>query len=353
MLERSERTDAPHSARPQVSVVVPMFNEEPNVRRVIRRFIESLSAQRRSFELIVVNDGSRDRTGELLDELAADEPRLRVLHLARNFGQTAAMMAGFWAARGPVIVPLDGDGQNEPDEIERLVDKLEEGYDVVSGWRKERKDSWLRTKVSRAANGLIGWITGVRLHDYGCTLKAYRAQVVRDARLFGEMHRFIPVYASMHGARIAEMVVRHHPRIAGQSKYGYGRVTKVLLDLLLVRMLQKYRTKPIHFFGKITQWAWLGTAACFLFALVNAVYSLDPWKAFWGKAPLIGTILFVLGFIAIMAGLVAELVMRAGFEFNAGRYWDEARRVNFGTSGTTPEPRTAAVDEVLTGSHGR
>lgn len=326
----SARTPAASSTRPEVSVVVPMFNEEASVRNVIPRFLESLSAQRRSFELILVNDGSRDRTGPLIDEFAAAEPRIRIIHLARNYGQTAAMMAGFWAARGPIIVPLDGDGQNEPDDVQTVCDELDRGFDLVSGWRKERKDSWLRTRVSRCANWLIGKITGVTLHDYGCTLKAYRAHMIRDARLFGEMHRFIPVYASMHGARIREVVVRHHPRTAGTSKYGYGRIVKVLLDLVLVRMLQKYRTKPIHFFGKITQWTWFAAGACFVFAAANAAYSLDPWKAFWGKAPLIGTILFTLGFIAIMAGLVAELVMRAGFEFNAGRYWDEGRRVNFG-----------------------
>lgn len=329
------------SEGPQVSVVVPMFNEEANVETVLARFVESLARQRRTFEIIVVNDGSRDRTGELLDRVAAREPRLRIIHLARNFGQTAAMMAGFWAARADVIVPLDGDGQNEPDEVGRLCDTLDEGYDVVSGWRKDRKDSWLRTQVSRAANWLIGRITGVRLHDYGCTLKAYRAHMVRDARLFGEMHRFIPIYTSMHGARIGEVVVRHNPRVAGTSKYGYGRIVRVALDLVLVRMLQKYRTKPLHFFGKITQYAWLATAACFGFAIVQAVYALDPWRAFWGKAPLIGTIFFVLGWIAIMAGLVAELVMRSGFEFNAGRYWDEARRVNFGSA-------VAAADDVVT-----
>jgi len=316
-------------ARPEISVVAPAYEEAELIQTSVRRFLASLSAQRRSFELIVVNDGSRDRTGALLDELAADEPRLRVVHLARNYGQTAAMMAGFWAARAPVIVPLDADGQNEPDDVELLVDKLDEGYDVVSGWRRDRKDGWLRTRVSRVANRLIAFITGVRLHDYGCTLKAYRASMVRDARLFGEMHRFIPVYTTMHGARICEMVVRHHPRTAGKSKYGYGRIVKVLLDLVLVRMLQRYRTKPLHFFGKVTQWAWLGTLACFTFAVVNAIYSQNPWAAFWGKAPLVGVILFVLGFIAIMSGLVAELVMRAGFEFNAGRYWEEARRVNF------------------------
>jgi len=330
---------------PEISVVVPAFNEEELIGETIPRFVESLEGQRRSFEIIVVNDGSRDRTGEILDRLAAEEPRLRVVHFARNYGQTAAMMAGFWASRAPVIVPLDADGQNEPGDVEMLVDKLDEGYDVVSGWRKDRKDSWLRTKVSRVANWIIGRRTGVKLHDYGCTLKAYRASTVRDARLFGEMHRFIPVYASIHGARICELVTRHHPRTAGTSKYGYGRITKVALDLVLVRMLQRYRTKPLHFFGKITQWAWLGTLACFAFATIKAVYDLDPWAAFWGKAPLVGTVLFVLGFTALMSGLVAELVMRAGFEFNAGRYWDEAYRVNFDRAGEV-ERRSMAVEDL-------
>ncbi|MEP0848644.1 MAG: glycosyltransferase family 2 protein [Phycisphaerae bacterium] len=339
------------SSRPEVSVVAPAFNEEELIGRVVPRFIDSLSRQRRSFELIVVNDGSRDGTGRILDELAAREPRLKVIHLVRNYGQTAAMMAGFWAARAPVIVPLDADGQNDPDDIEMLVDTLESGYDLVSGWRKDRKDDWLRSYVSRVANRLIGYVTDVKLHDYGCTLKAYHAHMIRDARLFGEMHRFIPVYASMHGARICEVVVRHHPRTAGKSKYGYGRVVKVLLDLLLVRLLQRYRTKPIHFFGKITQWSWLGAAGCFAFAACNAAWSLaagggwsGAWAAFWGKAPLVGTVLFVLGYIAIMAGLLAELVMRAGFEFNEGRYWEEARRVNFDGA---PEPRAIPAAELL------
>ncbi|MFO0837298.1 MAG: glycosyltransferase family 2 protein [Phycisphaerae bacterium] len=334
--------------RPQLSIVIPIYHEQENVETVIPRVVQSLAGQGRLFEIIAVNDGSRDRTGEILDRLAAGEPRLRVIHLARNFGQTAAMMAGFLAARGDVIVPMDGDGQNDPDDVKLLVDKLEEGHDVVSGWRRDRKDSWHRILVSRCANGLISWITGVKLHDYGCTLKAYRAATIRDSRLFGEMHRFIPVYTSMHGARICEMVVRHHPRVAGKSKYGYGRIVKVLLDLLLVRLLQKYRTKPIHFFGKITQWTWLGTLMCFVFAVGNAIYSRNPWAAFWGKAPLVGLLLFVLGFVAIMAGLVAELVMRAGFEFNAGRYWDELRRVNFGPAvADSTTPRALPADELL------
>lgn len=325
------------AAAPELSVVVPVYQEEASIPTVFPHFLRVLSGQRRSFELIAVNDGSRDRSGELLDELAAHEPRLRVIHLARNYGQTAAMMAGFWAARGAIIVPLDGDGQNPPEEIERLCDVLEEGgYDVVSGWRKDRKDSWLRTQVSRAANRLIGRVTGVRLHDYGCTLKAYRAKVIRDARLYGEMHRFIPVYTSMHGARICEVVVRHNPRTAGASKYGYGRIFKVAVDLILVRMLQKYRTKPMHFFGKITQWAWLACALCMLFGIGRAIYAQNAWEAFWGKAPLVGVMFFLLGCFAIMLGLVAELAMRASYEHNAGRYWEEARHVNFIDDPETP-----------------
>ncbi len=335
---------------PEISVVVPVFNEEESIRAVLPRFLDALAQQRRSSELIVVNDGSRDRTAAVLDELAAADPRIRVIHFARNYGQTAALMAGFWAARGRVVVPLDGDGQNDAADVEMLADKLDEGYDVVSGWRRDRKDSWHRTFVSRVANAIIGRITGVRLHDYGCTLKAYRAHMIRDARLFGEMHRFIPVYASMHGARICEVVVRHHPRAAGTSKYGYGRVVRVALDMILVRMLQKYRTKPLHAFGKITQWAWCGTLLCFGFAAAQSisVFAMGrgisaAWNAFWGKAPLVGMVLFVLGFIAIMSGLVAELVMRAGFEFNEGRYWDELRRVNFGPAARVGEVRTSLV----------
>jgi glycosyltransferase involved in cell wall biosynthesis len=311
-------------------------------------------AQRRRFELIVVNDGSRDRSGKILDQLAADEPRLRVIHFARNYGQTAAMMAGFWVARAPITVPLDGDGQNPAEEIERLCDILEEGdFDVVSGWRKNRKDPWLRSFVSRVANRIIGHITKVRLHDYGCTLKAYRTKVIRDARLYGEMHRFIPVYASMHGARICEEVVDHKPRTTGTSKYGYGRIMKVAVDLLLVRMLQKYRTKPMHFFGRIAQYSWLATLLCLGFAALQAVYAGinggSAWNAFWGKAPLVALMFFLLGGFSIMLGLVAELAMRAAFEHNVGRYWEEGHRTNFGPAGGAWSPRSLPLDTVAPG----
>jgi dolichol-phosphate mannosyltransferase len=334
------------AAKPDISVVVPAFNEQELIGTVIPDFVRSLEQQRRAFELIVVNDGSRDRTAAELDRVAAADPRVKVIHFARNYGQTAALQAGFWAAQADIIVALDADGQNDPADVEMLCDKLEEGYDVVSGWRKNRQDHWLRSYLSRVANRIIGYVTGVRLHDYGCTLKAYRAHMVRDARLFGEMHRFIPIFTSMHGARICEVVVRHHPRTAGASKYGYGRVVKVALDIALVRLLQKYRTKPLHFFGMITQWSWLGAAACFVFAICNAIWAYgvglpDWWGAFWGKAPLVGFILVLLGFVAFMQGLVAELAMRASYEYNAGRYWEEARHVNF-----APPPASAPAGEL-------
>ncbi len=323
------------SLTPEVSVVAPVFQEEASLPTVIPYFLDTLSQQRRRFEIIFVNDGSRDRSGAILDEWAARDERIRVIHFARNFGQTAAMMAGFWAASSPIIVPLDSDGQNPPEEIERLCDKLEEGYDVVSGWRKDRKDTWHRTLVSRIANRIISYVTDVRLHDYGCTLKAYRASMIKDARLFGEMHRFIPVYASMHGARIVEVVVDHKPREHGQSKYGYGRILRVALDLLLVRLLQRYRTKPIHFFGKIALYSWVGALLSLAFAFGVAIYTYSAtgagwtaWNAFWGKAPLVGLMFFLLGVFSILMGLVAEVAMRASYEHNAGRYWEEARRLN-------------------------
>jgi glycosyltransferase involved in cell wall biosynthesis len=306
-------------------VVVPVFQEEASIPTVIPHMLETLGAQRRSFELIAVNDGSRDRSGKLLDQLAAKDDRLKVIHFARNYGQTAAMMAGFWAARGPIIVPLDGDGQNPPEEIERLCDTLEKRAATMwsaAGARTARTRGCGR--LSRAcANGFISWITGVKLHDYGCTLKAYRASVIRDSRLYGEMHRFIPVYTSMHGAKIHEVVVRHRPREVGASKYGYGRIFKVLVDLILVRMLQKYRTKPIHFFGKIAIRSGYAAAACFIFAVVNALVQLGRgnsawWGAFWGKAPLVGVMFVLLGFFAIMMGLVSEVAMRASYEYKAG-----------------------------------
>ena len=227
----------PEPESPELSVVIPVFDEEDNVERLHDELTTTLRELGRSYEIVVVDDGSRDETFPRLARLAASDPHLKLVELRRNYGQTAALSAGFDHATGRIIVPMDGDLQNDPRDIGALLAKLEEGYDVVSGWRQDRKEGLLRRLPSRMANWLIGRVTGVRLHDYGCTLKAYRADVVNEVRLYGEMHRFLPAIAYQSGARIGEVPVRHHARAAGRSKYGLGRTFKVLIDLLTVKFL--------------------------------------------------------------------------------------------------------------------
>src|ERR1700682_1644152 len=236
--------------RPQLSVVVPLFNEEENVQPLLDELFAELAKLGRSHEVICVDDGSRDGTFAALRVIAARRPELRVIRFRLNFGPTAAMSPGIEAARGDVIVPMDGDLQNDPADIARLLAQLDAGCDVVSGWRKNRKDREFGRKLpSRLANRLISAISGVRLHDYGCSLKAYRRDVLRDVKLYGEMHRFIPIYASWQGARVTELEVNHRARRAGRSKYGLSRTFKVVLDLLVVKFLASYATKPIYVFG--------------------------------------------------------------------------------------------------------
>lgn len=240
---------------PQVSVVVPVFNEVESLPELHRRITSALTDAGLSYQLILVDDGSTDGSRELLRQLAAD-PAVRVVLFRRNFGQTAAMQAGFDHAAGAVIVPLDADLQNDPADIPAMLAMLDEGYDIVSGWRAERQDHWLRRLPSRIANGLIARITGVPIHDTGCTLKAYRREALEPLRLYGQLHRFIPALAAAYGARIGEMRVRHHPRRFGASKYGLGRTTKVILDLMLVKFLTVSMQRPVHAFGR---WALLAT----------------------------------------------------------------------------------------------
>ena len=236
--------------RPEISVVIPLYNEEPNVGPLLDELFSVLHRLGRSHEVICVDDGSKDGTFAKLAEYAAREPALRAIRFRLNFGQTAAMSCGIEHARGDVIVPMDGDLQNDPADIEKLLAHLETGCDVVSGWRKNRMDKEFGRKLpSRIANRIISLISGVRLHDYGCSLKAYRRDVLRDVKLYGEMHRFIPIYASWQGARVTEMVVNHRARHAGKSKYGLSRTLKVVLDLMVVKFLASYATKPIHVFG--------------------------------------------------------------------------------------------------------
>jgi glycosyltransferase involved in cell wall biosynthesis len=307
----SAGVDAARGA-PALSVVVPLLDEAENVDELCDRLLASLEELGRSFEVVLVDDGSRDDTYARLAGRAASDDRLKLVRLRRNYGQTAALSAGFDYACGDVVVPMDGDLQNDPGDIGLLLEKIEEGYDVVSGWRQDRKDGLLRRLPSRAANWLIGRVTGVRLHDYGCTLKAYRADVVEELRLYGEMHRFLPAIAAQSGARITEVPVRHHPRAAGSSKYGLGRTFKVLIDLLTVKFLSAWSTRPSHVFGGS------GLLLCFtgsLFVgwtayqkLVNGVF------VYRQPSLLVGVFLFTIGFNLILLGLLAELIVRTYHE---------------------------------------
>lgn len=304
-----------------------MLDEEGNVESLYSALISNLEELGRSFEVIVVDDGSTDDTYPRLLRLAAEDARLKLIRLRRNYGQTAAMAAGFDYAGGDVIVPMDGDLQNDPADITLLVAKIDEGYDVVSGWRRDRKDNFARRLPSRIANWLIGRVTGVRLHDYGCTMKAYRAEIVDETRLYGEMHRFLPALAAMAGARITEVPVRHYPRTTGNSKYGIGRTFKVLLDLLTVKFLSVWSTKPSYVFGGT------GMILCLLGALFVAWTAYQ--RVFNGiyvyRQPslIVGVFLFTIGLNLILLGLLAELIVRTYHESQAKSVYLVRERVNF------------------------
>lgn len=294
------------------SVVIPVMNEEENVPLLHRALSQALQPWGRSYEIIIVDDGSSDRTFPLLRELAQQDPHLRVVKFRGNFGQSAAMAAGFDHARGEVVVTMDGDLQNDPLDIPRVVAKLEEGYDIVSGWRKHRKDKLIIRKVpSRIANRLVRKTTRVDLHDTGCSLKAYRAEVVHKIRLYGEMHRFIPALARIEGARISEMVVNHHERQFGRSKYNITRTFRVIMDLMTLNLLLKYLTRPLHFFGALTVlFNGLGLAA--LVALL-----LDWRRNQVGSDELnvlmaVVFLLFAAGINFLLYGLIANSVVGTG-----------------------------------------
>ena len=315
------------SYRIAVSVVVPVYDEEDNVEPLYRSLVQALESLGRSYEIIVVDDGSEDETYSRLVPLAAGDPDLKLIQLRRNFGQTAAMSAGFDHAAGEVIVPMDGDLQNDPAEIGLLLEKIDEGYDVVSGWRRDRQDGFVRRLPSRIANWLIGRVTGVRLHDYGCTLKAYRAGIVRDTNLYGEMHRFLPALAYQAGARVTEVPVAHHPRVTGRSKYGLGRTIKVLLDLVTVKFLSVWSTKPSYVFGGS------GAVLCILgtgFVLWTAYQKLvNDVYVYRQPTLVVGVFLFTIGVNVFLMGLLAELVTRTYHESQSKPIYHIRERTNF------------------------
>ena len=299
----------------KLSVIIPIFNEVENVDEMHAALQAALTAY--DYELILIDDGSTDGTGARLEALAARDPRHTcVVEFRRNFGQTAAIAAGIDYATGDVIVLIDADLQEDPADIPMMVNKIQEGYDVVSGWRKDRKDSFLtRTLPSRMANALISRVTGVRLHDYGCTLKAYRREVLQGFRLYGEMHRFIPAYAGGVGARIVEVPVTHRPRLRGKAKYGLERTFKVILDLFTVKFLISYANKPIYLFGGMG--FLLGLASVLLLGVLAVRRVLYNEHLVRSPLLLLVVMLFILGMQSIMLGLLAELLARTYHESQA------------------------------------
>ncbi len=297
-----------------LSIVIPVYNEEESLHNLLPALNTALSQFESSWEVIFVDDGSKDGSAGVLEGFAdADPEHVRVVLLRRNFGQTTAIAAGIDHAAGEIIVLMDADLQNDPADIPLMLEKLDQGYDVVSGWRKDRKDTFItRTLPSRLANALISWVTGVKLHDYGCTLKAYRREVITGFRLYGEMHRFIPVYASSVGARIVEMPVRHHPRRWGKAKYGLERITKVILDLFTVKFLSAYTGKPSYLFGGIGGFFMLISAFLLVFLAVRRVTvgtEVLPSPFFQ-----VAIMMLSFGFQAVLMGLIAELLARTYHE---------------------------------------
>lgn len=309
-----------------LSVLIPVFNEVDNVSPLFEELDAVLRPSKWRYELIFVDDGSTDGTVAKLEAIQARDPEhVRVAFLWRNCGQTAALSAALDLARGDVLVPMDGDRQNDPADIPKLMTTLDQGFDVVSGWRKDRQDALLSRKIpSKIANKLVARLSGIPLHDYGCTLKAYRRRVLAGVRLYGEMHRFIPIFAAWQGAKVTEQVVNHRARTAGKTKYGLGRTFNVVLDLILIRFLQKYSQRPIHFYGRFGLWAFAGGFFCVV-AMVYFKY-VFPWPALLWSAdlpnktfvetplPSLAVMLLLAGCLSILLGIQSELIMRTYYE---------------------------------------
>ena len=328
---RTDQPVSPMTGGPEVSVFLPVYNEEPNLFPLHAKLNEALKSLGRSAEIVYVDDGSTDQSLRILREIADLDPRVRVIALRRNYGQTAAMAAGIDAATGEVLIPMDADLQNDPADIIRLLKKLDEGYDVVSGWRKNRKDKMITRKIpSMIANRLISWIGGVPLHDYGCSLKAYRRESLQDVRLYGEMHRFIPIYAAWAGARVTEIPVEHHARTMGKSKYGLSRTLKVVFDLMTIKFMASYQTKPIYVFGSFGMLAFAisiigGLYAVFLKIFHKADFVQTP-------LPILSVVMFAVGVQFLLMGLLAEMLVRTYHESQAKRIYAVRERLGFNDS---------------------
>lgn len=316
-----------NQAKPELSVVVPVYNEEDNIELLYEKLLFSLTQIGRTWEVVFIDDGSNDTSFAELQKLTNQDHRIKVIKFVKNFGQTAALAAGIDHARGQVIIPMDADLQNDPKDIERLLAKMDEGYDVVSGWRKDRKDAFAsRLLPSWIANKIISHISQVPLHDYGCSLKAYRREVIKDVKLYGEMHRFVPIYATWLGARVAEIPVDHHARQYGESKYGISRTFKVVLDLMTVKFMSTYFTKPIYVFGSFGMGAFVLASVAFVWMVVlkfgyNTSFIETP-------LPVLVAMFMTLGFQFILMGLLAEMLMRTYHESQGKRIYAVRERLN-------------------------
>ncbi|HEV2764270.1 MAG TPA: glycosyltransferase family 2 protein [Pyrinomonadaceae bacterium] len=316
---------------PEISVFLPVLNEEPNLRPLHAKLDASLASLGRTAEIIYVDDGSTDGSLEVLRDIAAEDPRVRVISLRRNYGQTAAMAAGIDAARGQILIPMDADLQNDPADIRNLLARLDEGYDVVSGWRKERQDKMVSRKIpSMIANKIISFIGGVKLHDYGCSLKAYRREFLKEVKLYGEMHRFIPIYASWVGARVTEIPVRHHARTMGKSKYGLSRTFKVMLDLMTIKFMASYHTKPIYVFGLFGFSSFLISVVAFLWAVLR---KLGGESFIRNPLLVVAIVMFAVGVQFILMGLLAEMLVRTYHESQAKAIYVVREQIGFGRRG--------------------
>ena len=314
-----------HSA---ISVIVPIYNERESIGPLCEELFGVLDDMGEPFEVICINDGSTDGSMDVLQQIAKVRNELRVVNFPRNYGQTAAMMAGIDYASGNIIVSIDADLQNDPRDIPALLAKMEDGFDVVCGWRKNRKDEAIRRNfVSRVANRLISQISGVQLHDFGCTLKAYRSEIVKDVRLYGEMHRFVPIYASWMGARVCEIPVRHHARKFGKSKYGLERILKVMLDLVVVKFLDRYLVKPIYVFGGFGLVSLLMSFLLTLFMIWLKFF--EGVSMIQTPLPLLAALTLLVGVQSILLGLIAEILVRTYFEARQRRAYNVRNIINF------------------------
>jgi glycosyltransferase involved in cell wall biosynthesis len=314
-------------AKPDLSIVIPVYNEEENVEMLYEKLLVAMTELGRSWEVVFIDDGSTDNSFDELEKLSLQDDRVKVVRFVRNFGQTAALSAGIDHSLGRIIIPMDADLQNDPADIKQLLEKMNEGYDVVSGWRKQRQDElFTRLIPSWCANKIISSISGVRLHDYGCSLKAYRRDVIKNIRLYGEMHRFVPIYASWHGAKVAEIPVNHYARQFGKSKYGLSRTFKVVLDLITVKFMSSYFTKPIYVFGTAGICS-IGISLAGFAWMIILKYFYDT-TFIETPLPVLVAMCFMVGIQFILMGLLAEILMRTYHESQGKRIYAVDTRLN-------------------------